>query len=228
MNAIPVFADIHLETRNLDPEDVARKITEKTSAIIPVLVAGLPADMDAFQQLANKFNLKIIEDACHSWGSQWEGKGTGALGDCGAFSFQMSKNITSGQAGILLTDREEIAELARSFSNCGRNETGQWYEHFRLGTNLRLTELQAAILLGQLSRLEEQTRHREKTARILDEALKIIPGIKTVPEEERVTRRAYHLYVFRFIEEDWKISRDTFLELLNAEYSGSSRLSSNL
>jgi len=228
MNAIPVFADIHLETCNLDPEDVARKITEKTSAIIPVLVAGLPADMDAFQQLANKFNLKIIEDACHSWGSQWEGKGTGALGDCGAFSFQMSKNITSGQAGILLTDREEIAELARSFSNCGRNETGQWYEHFRLGTNLRLTELQAAILLGQLSRLEEQTRHREKTARILDEALKIIPGIKTVPEEERVTRRAYHLYVFRFIEEDWKISRDTFLELLNAEYSGSSRLSSNL
>ncbi|MCM8757156.1 MAG: DegT/DnrJ/EryC1/StrS family aminotransferase, partial [Candidatus Omnitrophica bacterium] len=205
MNGVPIFADINLETCNLDPEDTERKITERTRAIIPVHVGGLPADMDAFKLIAQKYRLKLIEDACHSWGSQWKGKGTGALGDCGAFSFQMSKNITSGEGGILLTEQEEIADIARSFSNCGRSKTGQWYQHVLAGTNLRLTELQAAILLGQLSRLKEQTEHREKTARILDEALKNVPGIETIPSDERVTRRSYHLYIFRFIGEDWKI-----------------------
>ncbi|HPP12923.1 MAG TPA: DegT/DnrJ/EryC1/StrS family aminotransferase, partial [bacterium] len=216
-NAVPVFADIDLETCNLYPAEAERKLSERTRAIIPVHIAGLPADMDGFRDLAQKYNLKIIEDACHSWGSRWRGKGTGALGDCGVFSFQMSKNITSGEGGLLVTDKEEIAETARSFSNCGREETAQWYQHFRFGTNIRMTEFQAAILLAQLSRLEEQTRHREATARVLDEGLRNIPGIKTVPRDGRVTRRAYHLYVFRFIEEDWKISRDRFLELLKAE-----------
>jgi len=114
VNAIPVFADIDIETANIDLRDVKRKITPKTKAIIPVHFAGLPCDMDLLGDIAGRHNLRIIEDACHSWGSKWKEKGTGALGDCGAFSFQMSKNITSGEGGIVLTDNEELADAIRS------------------------------------------------------------------------------------------------------------------
>ena len=217
VNAIPVFADIEIQTGNLDPKDVEKKITEKTKGIIPVHLAGLPCDMDALSELAEKYNLKIIEDACHSWGSKWKGKGTGALGDCGAFSFQMSKNITSGEGGILLTDNQDIAEIARSYSNCGRGKEKPWYEHYLLGDNLRMTEFQAAILLGQLTRLESQTTRREENAKYLDENLKDFPGIKIIPRDKRVTRRAYHIYIFRFIEEEWGMKREEFIKTLSAE-----------
>ena len=145
VNAVPVFADISLSTCNLDPADVERKITPRTRAIMPVHFAGLPADMDALKAVAAKHSLAIIEDACHSWGSQWKGKGTGAIGDCGVFSFQMSKNITAGEGGILLTDNEEIAEIARSYSNCGRLPNRHNYQHFLPGGNMRMTEMQAAM-----------------------------------------------------------------------------------
>lgn len=217
VNAVPVFADIEIETGNLDPVDVERKITEKTKAIVPVHLGGLPCDMDAFNTLSRKYKLKIIEDACHSWGSKWKGKGTGALGDCGAFSFQMSKNITSGEGGILLTDNEELADTARSYSNCGRGKTGGWYEHFLLGSNLRMTELQAAILLGQLTRLEQQTLKRAENAGYLNEKLKDLSGIKVVPLDKRVTRRSYHLYIFRFIQEEWGITRQEFISAVSQE-----------
>jgi len=218
VNAIPVFADIDLDTANLDVQTTARAITSRTRAILPVHFGGLPVDMDAFMALAGSRGLRLIEDACHSWGSQWKGKGTGALGDCGVFSFQMSKNITSGEGGILLTDQEEIAEAARSYSDCGRRKGQPFYEHYRLGSNLRMTELQAAILLGQLSRLEAQTTKREKNAAILDHGLRDIPGLALLKNDERVTRRSYHMYMFRFVTEEWDgISRETFLKALQAE-----------
>ena len=218
VNAIPVFADIELDTCNLDPKDVERKITDKTKAVIPVHIAGLPVDMDAFRALIQKHKLALIEDACHSWGSKWKGKGTGAIGDCGVFSFQMSKNITSGEGGILLTDNEEIADTARSYTNCGRIKGGAWYEHHLMGSNLRMTELQAAILSGQLERLEEQTLKREENAAYLGEQLKDMPGISLMRRDARVTRRSYHMYIFRFLSEEWPgVSRDKFLEALRAE-----------
>ena len=217
VNAIPVFADIQLETFNLDPIDTEKKITRRTKAIIPVHFAGLPVDMDAFNRLSKKYKVKIIEDACHSWGSKWKGKGTGAIGECGAFSFQMSKNITSGEGGILLTDKEKLADTARSYSNVGRGKNSPWYEHYLPGDNLRMTELQAAILLGQLTRLEKQTLKREENARILDEKLKSFPGIAIVPTDKRVTRRSYHIYIFRFLENIWEIKRESFVEAMNAE-----------
>ena len=218
VNAIPVFADIDLNTGNLDPKAAAKAITAKTKAIMPVHFAGLPVDMDAFKALARKHKLRLIEDACHSWGSQWKGKGTGAIGDCGVFSFQMSKNITSGEGGILLTDNEEIADAARSYSNCGRGKGKAFYEHYLLGSNLRMTELQAAILLGQLTRLKEQTIKRQKNAVLLDKGLKNIPGIALLRNDPRVTRRSYHIYIFRFVTEVWGgVSREIFLKALQAE-----------
>ena len=216
-NAVPVFADIEDNSDNIDLEDVERKITERTKAVIPVHFTGLPCDMDALTAIAKKHDLSVIEDACHSWGSRWNGKGTGALGDCGAFSFQMSKNITSGEGGILLTDRENIADNARSYSNCGRGKESPWYEHLIPAENLRMTELHAAILLGQLRRLEEQTLRREENGKILNDGFRDIPGISFPVRDDRVTRRAYHLFTFRLDEAVWGVSRDSFIQALKAE-----------
>ena len=130
----------------------------------------------------------------------------------------MSKNITSGEGGIVLTDNSKIADIARSYSNCGRSKGKAFYEHYLLGSNLRLTELQAVILLGQLTRLKSQTLKRQKNAALLDKGLKGIPGIALLKNDPRVTRRGYHMYIFRFISENWGgVSRETFLKALNAE-----------
>ena len=181
------------------------------------MIAGYVADMDRLTALAQKHNLRLLEDAAHSWGSQWKGRGTGALGDCGTFSFQVSKNITASEGGILLTDDEALADLCRSFTNCGRRKGSAWYDHEYLGSNLRLTEFQAAVLLAQLGRLEEQTMRRQANARILDDALKNVPGIRLLAFDSRMTRRSYHIYLFRLDEATLGLSRDRFLEALNAE-----------
>jgi dTDP-4-amino-4,6-dideoxygalactose transaminase len=217
VGASPVFADIDPDTLCLDPEDVARKVTPRTRGIIPVHVAGCVADMDRLNTLARKHGLRVLEDAAHSWGSQWKGQGTGALGDCGTFSFQVSKNITAGEGGILVTNQEALADLCRSYSNCGRRKGSAWYDHDYLGSNLRLTEFQAAVLLGQLSRLEKQTARRQANAAVLDDALRGLPGVRLLACDRRMTRRSYHMYIFRLDAERLGITRDRFLEALNAE-----------
>jgi dTDP-4-amino-4,6-dideoxygalactose transaminase len=217
VNAIPIFADIQPHTLNINPDDVESKITSKTRAIIPVHVGGYIADMDRLSTIASAHKIAIVEDACHAWGSQWKEKGAGALGECGAFSFQASKNITSGEGGILLTDNEELAALCRSYTNCGRRPGQPWYKHFVLGSNLRLTEFQAAILLAQLTRLEEQTLTRQANAAILDAGLAQVPGIITLAPEPRMTRRAYHFYPFRIDSALLGLTRDAFVEALVAE-----------
>lgn len=215
--AIPIFADIQAETLCIDPEDVARKVTDKTKAVIPVHLAGYVADMDRLGEIAAEHELFILEDACHAWGSRWKGKGAGALGDCGAFSFQASKNITSGEGGIILTDDEELADRCRSHTNCGRRKGKAWYEHFAAASNLRLTEFQAALLLAQLTRLEAQTETRLSNAEVLTEALRDVPGVITIENDPRMTRRSYHLYPFRIDEGVLGVSRDRFVEALRAE-----------
>ncbi|MBI3991010.1 MAG: DegT/DnrJ/EryC1/StrS family aminotransferase [Candidatus Omnitrophica bacterium] len=217
-NAIPVFCDIEEDTFNIDIEKIEGLITDKTKAIIPVHMGGLPCDMDRILSIAKKHKLKVIEDACHSWGSQWKGKGTGAIGDGGVFSFQRSKNITSGEGGIILSDNEEFADLCRSYCNCGRVKDKPWYEHYIPGGNYRITEFQAAILLAQLTRLKRQTEVRAKNAGYLNQRLAGIPGVEVLRNDPRVTRRSYHLYIFRYIAEEFdNVPRAKFIEALNAE-----------
>lgn len=216
-NAIPIFADILPDSLCIDPDDVERKITPKTRAICPVHVGGFVVDMDRLGEIARKHNLLIIEDACHAWGSQWRGKGTGTLGNSGVFSFQASKNIASSEGGIILTDDKNFADLCRSYTNCGRQVEGAWYEHFLLGSNLRMTEFQAALLLAQLSRLEEQILKRQSNAAILREAMRDIPGIHVLGHDERMTRRSYHFYPFRLDLEYLGVGRQTFIDALAAE-----------
>jgi dTDP-4-amino-4,6-dideoxygalactose transaminase len=215
--AAPVFADIDPNSACIDPDDVERKITDQTRAIMPVHLAGHVADMDRLGEIAKKHGLYLIEDACHSWGSKWKGKGTGAIGDCGVFSFQNNKNITSSEGGIILTDDKNIADACRSRTNCGRKEGEPWYRHFDLGSNVRLTEFQAALLLAQLTRLEEQTIKREKNAAIMDRELAQIEGITIVKNDPRMTRRSYHLYSFRLDLDFFGVSREKFVEALAAE-----------
>ena len=217
VGAVPVFADILPDTLCLDPDDVAAKLTPRTKALVPVHVGGLVADMDRLNALAARHGLRVLEDAAHSWGSQWRGKGTGTLGQAGTFSFQVSKNITAGEGGILLTDDEALADLCRSFTHCGRRKGGEWYDHDFLGSNLRLTEFQAAILLAQLSRLEAQTARRHAAARQLTPMLAGLPGVRLLTDDPRLTRRAYHLFIFRVDEGALGITRDRFLAALVAE-----------
>ncbi len=217
VGAVPVFADIDPETLCLDPDDVVRKISARTRAIIPVHVAGRIADMPRINELAKTHNLAVLEDAAHAWGSQWDGRGAGTLGRCGTFSFQVSKNITAGEGGILVTDDNDLADLCRSFTHCGRTEGSAWYDHDNLGSNLRITEIQAAILLAQLARLEQQVVRRQRSAALLDQALADIPAIHQLAPAPQMTRRSYHMYIFRLNETELGISRERFLEALQAE-----------
>lgn len=201
VNAIPVFADIEPETYTMDPESVESLISDKTKAILPVHIGGRPANMDALLSTAKKNGLHIVEDACQAWGAEWRGRRVGAIGDMGAFSFQSSKNITSGEGGIIVTNNEDLYERAWSLHNCGRLPQKPWYEFYLPGTNYRMTEFQAAILLVQMERFEEQTKRRMENARYLNSKLSKIDGVKPLKEDERITRHAYHLYIFRIDSE---------------------------
>jgi dTDP-4-amino-4,6-dideoxygalactose transaminase len=217
VGAVPVFADINPETLCLDPDDVARKISARSRAIIPVHVAGRISHITRMNELAKSHNLAVIEDAAHAWGSQYKGRGAGTLGRCGTFSFQVSKNITAGEGGILVTDEKDLADLCRSFSHCGRTEGSEWYDHSNLGSNLRITEFQAAILLAQLARLDGHVARRQQSAALLDEALRDIPAIRQLAPAPRMTRRSYHMYIFRLNQTELGITRARFLEALQAE-----------
>jgi dTDP-4-amino-4,6-dideoxygalactose transaminase len=217
VGATPVFADIEPLTLCIDPKSVAAKITPRTKAIIPVHLAGHIADMDRLRALAQRHGIVILEDACHSWGSQWKGQGSGAIGHCGAFSFQMSKNLSSAEGGIILTNDKELADTCRSLTNCGRTIGSPWYEHAMPGSNLRLTEFQAALLLAQFKRLEPHLVTRRKNALILNQRLAEIVGVKVFHDDPRVTRRAYHMYCFQIDPLRLGISRAQFLEALTAE-----------
>ena len=223
VGAVPVFADIQPDTLCLDPDDVARKITPRTRAVIPVHVAGTIADMERLNALARQHGLRVLEDAAHAWGSQWRGRGAGVIGECGTFSFQVSKNITAGEGGILVTDDEGLADLCRSYTHCGRRKGAAWYDHDYLGSNLRMTEFQAAILIAQLTRLEAQTERRQRNAAILHEELAGLPGLRRMAAAPEMNRRSYHMYIFRVDEAELKVARDRIIEALVAEGIPASR-----
>ena len=132
--------------------------------------------MDKIIKISKENNIKIVEDACQAWGAEWRGRRVGAIGDLGAFSFQSSKHITSGEGGIITTNSRKLYELCWSYHNCGRNIGGARYQHNLLGFNYRMTEFQAAVLLAQFSRLDDQTKKRNENALYLSKELLKIKG----------------------------------------------------
>jgi dTDP-4-amino-4,6-dideoxygalactose transaminase len=217
-NAIPVFVDIDPDTYNLDPRQIEAALTPRTRAIMPVHIAGQPADLDGVSAIARKHRLMVIEDAAQAHGAEWGGHRVGAIGEIGVFSFQSSKNMSAGEGGALVSDSAELMARAFSYHNCGRLPQGAWYEHRVLGSNLRMTAWSAAILLAQFGTIEQDMQLRDRNANYLDQRLVEIPGIRPLVVHPKVTRHARHLYILRYEAEAFEnLPREEFISLLQAE-----------
>jgi len=216
-NAVPVFADVDLETFNLDPRAVEAAITPRTRAIMPVHIAGQPADMDALMAIAARHKLVVIEDAAHAHAALYRQQPAGSIGHLGSFSFQSSKNLTAGEGGIVITSDDALAEACRSIHNCGRIAGGLWYEHHVMAGNYRLGEFQGAILNTQLDRLEAQTQTRDRNGQYLAARLSRLPGIYPQKRPAACTRHSYHLFLFRIDAAAFGAPRKAVLQALEAD-----------
>ncbi|MCI5867015.1 MAG: DegT/DnrJ/EryC1/StrS family aminotransferase [Methanosphaera sp.] len=203
--AKPVFADIDPKTFNLDAASVEEKITDKTKAILPVHLYGQPADMDAICEVAQKHDLKIIEDAAQAHGAVYKGKKIGSIGDLGCFSFYPTKNITTGEGGMVTTNNEELAEKAGMVRAHGES---QRYEHEILGYNYRMTDIAASIGLTQLKHIDEFNAKRNENAEYLTQHLQEIDGVTPPYVADDVTH-VFHQYTIRVAK------RDEFKDFLN-------------
>ena len=219
-SALPVFADTDPETFQINPDKIEERINENTKAIMPVHILGLPANMDRINAIAKKHNLIVIEDACQAWLAEWRGKKCGTLSDLGCFSFQNSKHLPCGEGGAIIGNDDEIMDRCFSYHNCGRpyGSVKRTSSYPIIGTNRRMTEYQAAVLLSQMKRLEKDTQTRGENAQYLTSKIKNIPGIVPHRLYEGVTRAAYHLYPFRYKKEHFNnVSRSRFLSALSRE-----------
>ena len=213
-----VFVDISPETFTLNPEAVAAAIGPETRAILPVHLGGHPADMGALREIAQRHELAIIEDCAQAHGAEYQTKKVGALGDVGAFSFQASKNLTSGEGGMVTTNDKDIHDRVSAFMNVGRAPDGARWEYPRLGWNYRPSEYLAAILLVRLELLAAQTDTRNRNATYLSNALETIEGITPPQLAPWVTKHGYHLYCLKYNPEGFGgKSRQAFVDALSAE-----------
>jgi dTDP-4-amino-4,6-dideoxygalactose transaminase len=218
VGAIPIFVDIDPYTYNIDPVRIEEAITEHTRAIIPVHFGGQPCEMEAILALARQHDLKVLEDAAHAHGSSYNGHKCGSLADMGSFSFQLSKNMTAGEGGIITTNDASYAETCESLVWAGRKRGHPWYSHFILASNARMTEFQGALLLGQLRRLEEQNARRTANARVLDGLLSEIEGIDPLVTLTTTTGHSHHIYMFRYYPESFGgVDKQRFVRALQAE-----------
>lgn len=219
-HALPIFVDSDPETFQIDARKVETAITPDTRAIIPVHLGGNVADLDTLLQIARRRKVPLIEDACQAHLAEWKGRKAGTWGDTGCFSFQASKNLNSGEGGAILFNDPDLRERAYAFHNNGSGQRfiGNNFTYGSTGANLRLTEFQAAILLAQMERIEQQARRRTENARYLTSMLKEIPGIAPAKQYEGCTVNAYHLYMLRYNSEAFAgLRRETFLKALAAE-----------
>jgi perosamine synthetase len=218
--ALPVFVDSDPETFLINPKKIEARITDRTVAILPVHIYGLPVDMDSVIQIAKGHNLKVVEDACQAWLGEYRGKKLGTIGDLGCQSFQNSKNIPAGEGGCILGNDDELIDRCHSVHNCGRPygsmKAAPGYPY--RGGNFRMQQSQAIILMSQMKRFEKDNDVRLANAQYLDKKLKEIPGIVPYKLANGGTRSAYHLYPFRYIKEKFNnVPKEKFLKALSAE-----------
>lgn len=206
--AQPVFCDINEKTFNIDADKIEKLITKKTKAIMPVHLYGQSADMTKIMQIAKKHKLAVIEDACQAHGSEWKNKKVGSFGT-GAFSFYPTKNMTTGEGGMITTDSKEIYEKCLLLRNHGSKIK---YYHDILGYNYRMTDIGGAIGIEQLKKLNKFNQLRIRNAEFLNKNLKKIKGI-TVPEKDKNTKHVYHQYTIR-INKEFPVKRDEVLAKL--------------
>src|SRR5450759_649929 len=214
---VPVFADVDPDTYCLDVEAARAAITPRTRAILPVHLAMRFAAMDQLLVLAREHNLKVIEDCAHVHGGQYRARGAGSMGDAGCFSFQESKLMTAGEGGIVITSDLKSFEHLQSQVNCGRASVTDRYKQRVLGSNYRMTDLQGALLIGQLEMLPELAERRARSAARLSDALSHIQGVRPLPPQPAITRDTIYCYVFQYRAEELEVSRDLFVAALDAE-----------
>ncbi len=227
--AKPVLADVRADDYNIDPDEVERRITPRTKAIIPVHYGGQACRMDELLALARRHGLRVIEDAAHALGAQYHGRPVGALSDAAVFSFYPIKAITTGQGGMLTTNDSELAERVRLLSLHGLSK-GAWdrysdggscaYQVLAPGFNYVMTDIQAALGIHQLARLRAFQARREQLAREYDRLLADLPEVVRPPVRDDDLVHAWHLYPIRLELDRLRIGRDEFIEALRARGIG--------
>jgi len=231
VRATPIFVDINPKTYNIDSQKIEeyikqncirqaetgnlidQKTGKRVKALLPVHIFGLPCNMGNIKQLAEKYNLYVIEDACEAIGAEFNGKKAGTFGDVGVFAFYPNKQITTGEGGMIVTNDARIAHLCRSLRNQGRDGSGGWLEHSRLGYNYRLSDVNCALGIAQLGRIEEILKKRETIASRYNELLR---DLVKIPETLDNVKRGWFVYVVSLPDKSSKESRDKILiELSN-------------
>lgn len=217
-NVKPIFVDVDPDTFCMIPEAFEKAITKKTKAVIPVHMAGQMCDMPRICTIAKKQNIKIIEDAAHAHGAEWDGKKAGTFGDFAIFSFQNGKIMTCGEVGALVTNDTQLYEKAYLIHGVGRPKNDRIYQHLMLGSNYRMNEFSAAILLAQLERLEEQNKKREINAKKLDELFFDFNGITPQKRLPQASLHTHYMYMFYYDKSYFgNLNRQDFVDCLIAE-----------
>ncbi len=216
---IPVFADCEKDTMSISLDDIERKITNKTKAIVPVHFAGRACNMDAIMAIARKYKLKVIEDCAHAIETEYHGKKAGTFGDIGCFSFYVTKNIVTGEGGMLITDNEDYADKIKILGLHGMSKdawkrfSDEGYKHYQVvyaGFKYNMMDIQAAMGIHQLPRVDKYWNHRQEIWNAYNDAFSELPVFIPAPVES-ATRHAYHLYTLLIDIDNLNITRDDFL-----------------
>ena len=217
VNAVPIFCDVHPRTFNIDETKIEALITDRTKAIVAVHLGGVPCNMTEIMKIADKHDLKVIEDCAHSHGSRYKGKHLGNWGDCGTFSFQASKVIASGEGGAIICNDDALADKIYTISDCGRRVGEYFYDHFEFGSNYRLGEFQAAILRTQLQKFKDwQHELRNENASYLKEKLDGIDGIFCQDAPDGTESIGQYVFCVKFDPNKFnKIKKKQFYKKLN-------------
>jgi perosamine synthetase len=211
VQAIPVFVDIDEETLNLDPSRIEAAISQRTRAIVVVHTFGVPAAMNAILEIAKRHSLFVIEDACEALGGEFDGRRVGSFGDAGVFGFYPNKQITTGEGGAIVTNDAKFAKRVRTLRNQGRDDSGEWLQHGEIGYNYRISEMNCALGISQLQRLDGILGNRDSLALAYHQRLQNIPYL-IVPHSELPQRKiSWFVYVVRLSESFAGENRDIVL-----------------
>jgi perosamine synthetase len=212
--ATPVFADVDPRTLNLDPAAVEAAVTERTKGIVAVDMFGYPCELDALRSIADRYGLALIDDSCEALGARFRGKPVGSHGVSAAFGFYPNKQITTGEGGVAVTHAEEEWQLLRSLRNQGRSYESRWFHHVRLGFNYRFTDLQAAVGIAQLEKLDDILARRASAATRYGELLASVDGVEAPPADDDEHVRSWFVYVVKVAPD---VDRDAVLGRLAGE-----------
>ncbi|MGB2679241.1 MAG: DegT/DnrJ/EryC1/StrS family aminotransferase [Candidatus Acidiferrum sp.] len=221
--AMPVFVDIEPEKLNLDPSRIAAAITSRTKAILVVHTFGCPADLAAILEIARRHHLCVIEDACEAIGAEFDGRKVGGWGDAGVFAFYPNKQITTGEGGMVVTENPRIASMVRTLRNQGRTDSDEWFQHCEIGYNYRLAEMNCALGISQLKRIDAMLARREEIAGKYNAKLRGIENLRLPALEVPRRKLSWFVYVVRLSGTFSQIHRDWIMNEMHRRGIGCGR-----